>query len=160
VELYLSGNSFYHIPDIGRSKSTIEVLNLERNQVCTVPRSISEMHSLKMLFLHGNCFTEFPNELLCCASLEMLFLQDNKIRIIPSAISDMSKLRCLFLGNNRIEHLPDAVFSMPNLVNLSVENNSITERDERGEALLVYNLAGNPLLSNIATQATARLEPT
>ncbi|WMV53186.1 hypothetical protein MTR67_046571 [Solanum verrucosum] len=94
--------------DIG-SLSSLEWLQLSRNNFEHLPRSISELGALKNLDLsHCKRLTQLPEDIACLSSLEKLFLKGNNFEYLPQSISKLGALEYLnLLDCKRLTQLPE-----------------------------------------------------
>jgi hypothetical protein len=126
---------------------TLEVLDLSDNQLSELPKKISQLKKMKILFFGNNNFTEFPTALKNCASLSMvgfksnkietvpengfppmlrwLILTDNKISKLPKSIGDSHLLQKCALAGNLLEELPDEMANCINLELLRISANRL-----------------------------------
>jgi TonB family protein len=152
-ELSLVDKSITAIPvDIAKFKS-LRFLDLENNQIRTLPAEIgtltklvklfmpmnqlkelpleiSNLKSLRVLGLASNRFENFPLELLTLPKLTGLDLSGNKITTLPAAIGQMRDLQTLFLHDNNISILPEEFYRLTQLKALSLGGNPISEKDK------------------------------
>ena len=126
---------------------TLEVLDLSRNRLDTLPEDFGRLRKLKILFLSENRFTQIPTVLSDCPNLTMigfksnqieafpedalpqntrwLILTDNRIEKLPDSIGKLGKLQKLMLAGNRITHLPDTMQQCKNLELLRLSANRL-----------------------------------
>jgi hypothetical protein len=84
---------------------TLEILDLSRNALTSLPDDLPKLHKLRVLFCSDNPFTHLPEVLGECAQLSMVGFKANRIRTVPGAALPPS-LRWLILTDNQIEELP------------------------------------------------------
>jgi len=85
----LNGNWF-------KFKSLVE-LNLECNQIISIPNEVCEMKTLKSLILTNNQIKEMPENLV---NLELLVLSGNSLESLPESITRLKQLKTLILTDN------------------------------------------------------------
>ncbi|BDD01336.1 hypothetical protein PEPS_36160 (plasmid) [Persicobacter psychrovividus] len=113
-----------------------------------IPEEIKHCKNLKNLDLEYNELTSIPDYVFEIPSLEILGFRGNKISEIPEKISKLQKLRRIYVTNNQLKTLPKSFGKMPNLETISVWGNAISKenlpvemfdiRREKKCALLLY----------------------
>ena len=128
---------------------TLEILDLSRNRLSTLPDDFGRLKKLKILFLSENRFTEIPKVLSDCPALTMigfksnritefredvlppetrwLILTDNRIGTLPDSIGELDKLQKLMLAGNRIVRLPESMRQCRNLELLRLSANQLED---------------------------------
>ena len=108
-------------------KNQLEVLNLNRNKLETLPISIKAYKdSLELLCVSFNCLTEVPSVVYELRHLIHLNMLGNQISKLSADIAKLPRLTHLYLGRNKLQSLPDAFDSLSNLQEVSFENNSLS----------------------------------
>ena len=69
-------------------------LDLNDNQLTTVPAEIGQLTSLKGLGLWHNKLTSVPAEIGQLTSLEWLNLRENQLTRVPDSIRELRAARC------------------------------------------------------------------
>ncbi|XP_067006701.2 toll-like receptor 6 [Anabrus simplex] len=154
VLLNLSYNRITKLdPSLFRDLYTLQILNLEHNQLETIPSdTFSPMNNLHTLVLSYNKITYLdayalnglyvlsllsldnnllqrvhPDAFRNCSFLQDLNLNGNTLTKVPLALKDMRLLRTVDLGENAISDLEDPGFSgMNNLYGLRLIGNQLT----------------------------------
>jgi Leucine-rich repeat (LRR) protein len=96
-KLYLSNNSFEHLPETIGNVTTLQNLNLSgcRN-LRTLPDSLCRNPSLKVLDLSNCCFDSLPESVCEIISLEQLILFGcQELKTLPQNIGNFKQLRVL-----------------------------------------------------------------
>ena len=125
--LKLSGNEFTSIPESIFEIDSLLTLNLNENNISSIPDDITALNNLKKLELSGNQFTLFPDNLGELENLMKLDLGYNNIESLPSDIlSTLTNLGCLNLEHNQISILPETIGQLP-LFALDFSSNLLTE---------------------------------
>jgi hypothetical protein len=128
---------------------TVEILDLSRNALDSLPEWLPQLRSLKVLFLSGNRFREVPSVIGRCHSLRMLgmrgcqieqipedalpsslvwlTLTDNHLRSLPRNIGSAHRLRKLLLAGNHLAELPDSFRALRSLELLRLSANQFEE---------------------------------
>lgn len=133
--------------------TTIETLNLQRNQISSINvDDFDKLPRLGILFLRGNLLTQMPDFLSNLRELWGLDLGENKIAgQIPTNIARNSKFTSLFLDGNLFSGpIPAEIGNLEQLASLSLNNNKLegTIPEALGNcANLVQFRANNNLLT-------------
>nr|WP_253938258.1 leucine-rich repeat domain-containing protein [Hahella sp. HN01] len=149
--LDLKGLNIDTLPDdIFDGLEHVKILYLSENALSSLPKSISEMKSLKRVHLGWNQFEEFPVELFNIGGLKDVYISKNKIirvgeglknikslrRVIishndlkefPHVFTEMSWLKILDLGTNSIDIIPKSISNMSGIIGLSLSDNDLKE---------------------------------
>jgi len=154
VQLNLSYNKISKLdPTFFRDLYTLQILNLQHNQIETIPAetfapmnnlhtlllsynkisyldaySLNGLYVLSLLSLDNNLVESVhPEAFRNCSSLQDLNLNGNALTSVPLALQDMRLLRTVDLGENAISNLSDPGFKgMTNLYGLRLIGNQIT----------------------------------
>lgn len=81
--------------------SRLENLNLDKNQLTTLPPLIGNCTSLSVLSLRDNQIEELPMELGKLENLRVLDLCNNRLSFLPYTVNVLSKLQALWLSENQ-----------------------------------------------------------
>ena len=103
---------------------TLEVLDLGRGSLTTLPDDLGRLQRLRVLFGSGNPFARLPPVLGDCPTLSQLGFRGCGIREVPAEALPRD-LRWLTLTDNRIESLPDALGERTLLQKLMLAGNRI-----------------------------------
>jgi hypothetical protein len=128
---------------------TLEILDLSRNRLTSLPADFGRLKKLRILFCSENLFTAFPEVLADCplldivgfkaniidtvparslnSNLRWLILTDNRIKELPAEIGACSRMQKLMLAGNRLESLPRHLAQCRNLSLLRISANRINE---------------------------------
>ncbi len=87
---------------------TLEILDLSRNRLSSLPDDFGRLAKLKIAFFSDNDFTVVPEVLSQCPELTMVGFKANKISLIPEHCFPKD-LRWLILTNNLIEEIPATI---------------------------------------------------
>jgi hypothetical protein len=124
---------------------SLEVLDLSRNQLRSLPDDFDRLQNLKILFVSNNEFEHLPAVLGRCAQLSMVGFKANRIRVVP-AESLPPLLRWLILTDNQIEQLPGSIGKCDRLQKLMLAGNqlrSLPEEIQNCQNLELVRLAAN-----------------
>ena len=128
---------------------SLEVLDLSRNQLSTLPEDLPRLHRLRVIFLSNNPFETVPEVLAQCPALEMigfksnrithlpenalppqtrwLILTDNHLDTLPASMGSLQRLQKLMLAGNRLQALPPEMAACQNLELIRLAANQLTE---------------------------------
>ncbi|MBD3214815.1 MAG: hypothetical protein GF311_19545 [Candidatus Lokiarchaeota archaeon] len=102
------------------SLNSLEVLDLNRNRIDTIPHPLFQLKSLKMLNLDFNELKELPNELWNFENVTALSLGFNKLSSIPGSIHYLKNLEMLSLEYNNLESLPSSILELKYLKKINL----------------------------------------
>ncbi len=123
-------------------------INLDNNQIITIPDFLENLPELKWLFLSDNRITAIPDSLGNISQLDSLGLANNQIKTIPESFKKLIRLQWINLNGNQISTIPDFFENLICLELLFLRNNQITTiPDSLGKLtqLKSLDLTGNPL---------------
>uniref|UniRef100_A0A0M3IJQ0 Chaoptin n=1 Tax=Ascaris lumbricoides TaxID=6252 RepID=A0A0M3IJQ0_ASCLU len=171
-QLDLSYNKIVHIPagTFTNVAKSMQRLNLEENQLHTLPAALQQLRTLEYLNMNSNKLITLDNNTVnnLKPALAELLLAFNRLTEIPTQVLDgMSKLKHLDLAKNRIRSVNRLAFGKfdgtgTSLVRLNLAGNLIEQITDPGSFLYMSSLAYLDLsynrLSNITDNAFERLE--
>lgn len=108
---------------------SLEILDLSDNNISEIPKDISKLKRLKIIFFARNKFTEFPAVLANCPALTMIGFKSNKIKTVPEQAFP-PLLEWLILTDNKIEKLPESLGKCHLLRKCALAGNLIEELPE------------------------------
>ncbi|MFX1444507.1 MAG: leucine-rich repeat domain-containing protein [Promethearchaeota archaeon] len=114
-EIFLSNpNKFklYLIPEQILSLDSLEILDLNNNNITKIPNSIGGLNNLKYLDLSNNNIEGLPNSIGSLKSLEYLNIRGNYIKELPNSFKELISLKRLMLDDNLIRMLPQFLKSV------------------------------------------------
>ena len=128
----------------------LQVLNLGRNPLSSLPDEIARLKSLKDLWME-DCHLEgpLPNCLLQLVQLESLRVANNQITTIPKMISQLRNLQLLCLDRNLLTELPNELANLSNLHSLFLRHNQLSTLPENlflSLPLQVLHVSSNRLI--------------
>ena len=107
--------------------SKIKELNLSRNSLEVLPKSIYLLSNLCRLDLSENKLKNLPSEIGKLQKLENLCVASNQLTQIPKTIGNLSNLKHLYLNNNQLTKLPETIANINDLILLEIADNNFTE---------------------------------
>ncbi|MDB6074813.1 MAG: protein kinase [Verrucomicrobiaceae bacterium] len=158
---------------------SLEVLNLSKNQLSSLPSDFSLLTKLRILFCSENNFRHLPAVLGECPDLSMigfksnqietieegalpsqlrwLILTDNRIKRLPASIGGCRRLQKLMLSGNQLEQLPEAMSSCMSLELIRLAANRFSSLPQwllELPKLAWLAIAGNPICATLAHTST------
>lgn len=76
---------------------------MHHNRISTLPESLGNLDSLRILRVNNNLLLEFPPSLFKLEALENLDIASNQIQTIPPSLFEFPKLRILSLSDNPLD---------------------------------------------------------
>lgn len=125
VSLKLSEGLSVFPVEIFELSESLEVLDLSRNNLSTLPADFGRLKKLRIFFCSENQFRILPEVLGDCPALEMVGFKSNQIEAIPER-SLNPNLRWLILTDNRIETLPTEIGNCRRMQKLMLAGNRLT----------------------------------
>ncbi|XP_039274110.2 uncharacterized protein LOC120348063 isoform X2 [Styela clava] len=104
----------------------LSVLNLSRNKIPAIPRSITELKNLEDLDLSHNLITEIPQEIGKLQKLSLLHLNFNFILELPEEICDCKHLKIFNVMSNQIAKLPKQLHNLTSLIEFDLSKNKLS----------------------------------
>ncbi len=129
TELSLSNCKLKTLPDSIGNFPSLRVLNLERNQLTSLPDSIGNLSHLDTLCLSENQLIILSDSISNLTSLRKLVLNDNRLRLLPDSIGNLYSLKLLNLERNLLTTLPKSIKNLESLKFLDLEGNNLKNSD-------------------------------
>ena len=103
----------------------MEVLNLCRNEITSLPASLCKLSTLRRLLLNGNKldFEGIPSGIGKLGYLQVFSASHNQLEMIPEGLCRCGSLKKLILNRNRLITLPDAIHLLTDLEVLDLKDN-------------------------------------
>lgn len=106
--LDLSKNKLKVLPkSIGQFKE-LKILNISNNSLETLPGEINNLSKIETLQVNSNLLKELP-PLNNLTFLKRASFEDNQINIFPEFLCELKHLEALDLSKNNITKLPDSI---------------------------------------------------
>mmetsp|Transcript_58894 Transcript_58894/g.139145 ORF Transcript_58894/g.139145 Transcript_58894/m.139145 type:complete len:1121 (-) Transcript_58894:100-3462(-) len=112
----------------------IKSLDLRKNRLWKLPRSLGIMLHLTELFLDNNEIRETPRSMAKLTKLVCLSMNNNDLQTWPAGVDSCTNLTELFMNHNSIEMVPATAASLVSLRQLSVNGNKISDLPQEVEA--------------------------
>mmetsp|Transcript_15813 Transcript_15813/g.31894 ORF Transcript_15813/g.31894 Transcript_15813/m.31894 type:complete len:552 (+) Transcript_15813:26-1681(+) len=154
-KLDLNNNQLHTLPQSIEHLPSLEILFLSENEFEVIPKVIKQLKKLRVISLRGNLITNLSTLNLPTATLEWLILTSNRIQSIDADIKDLKLLKKLMLSHNNISEIPAELPHDLELVRLADNNiRSIPTSVLTLSKLAWISLSGNPFssLQNTSTQ--------
>lgn len=156
TKLDLNNNQLTSLPSSMQSMPSLEILFLSENKFEAIPALIGKLKKLRVLSLRGNVITDLSSVNLPTATLEWLILTNNNIQIVDTSIKDLTFLKKLMLSHNNISVLPSELGDCHNLELVRLADNNIQTVPDSVlilSKLAWISLSGNPFSINTSTKA-------
>ncbi|XP_075995768.1 uncharacterized protein lrrc69 [Genypterus blacodes] len=148
-ELNLGNNALKEVPAVLGHLESLKKLYLFSNQITEVPPGvIGCLLNLVVLNLNHNQIQTLPAEIKSLGKLKHLSLVDNKLQDVPAELGHLSKLCEINLTRNNLAWLPRQLYWCRELGKIYLARNKLTELPEGIGALTklqVLDVAGNEL---------------
>ena len=103
-------------------------MELEANNLMSLPSEIKKLHRLKDLQIHDNSLIALPAFIGNLDSLVSLDIHNNQLTGLPESIGNLNKLEFLNIGNNNITSLSDTLCNLYlNGLDINIECNELDE---------------------------------
>ncbi len=130
LRLDLNRNQLTTIPlEIFQFKNLVE-LNLERNKLDSLPNKFV-FPNLTVLNLSKNRFKDFPEVICENVQLQQLFIGKNKLSAFPGSIGNLSELIILDAWYNTISEIPESILNLKKLTTLDLRGMNYSEDFQR-----------------------------
>ena len=144
ADLDIDGNQLDSLPASVKELTALRWLMAGRNRLATLPREIADMPHLERLSVEGNRLAALPDGIGACRELYMLDASGNMLAALPQGICALTALRVLRLAHNRLAALPPCIDKL----------NRLRVEGQGGEILPALDIADNRLC-NLDTVTTA-----
>ncbi len=127
--LDLSKKSLKTVPEYILQYSNLKELDLSKNQLTELPVFLKELKFLKKINLHGNELTELPSFIFNYDYLVDIDVSSNKISEIPLTNNyyDFSRLEILDIGYNPLKKIPAWIWKLSSIQELFISGLEINE---------------------------------
>ncbi|OJJ13972.1 hypothetical protein BKI52_44695 [marine bacterium AO1-C] len=98
--LYLSDRSTKKIPPELGQLSNFWELSLHNHELAQLSFSFQNLHHLEILNVDNNQLTSVPPDIIKAQKLYTLYLYKNQLKSVPGTFSQLPQLRRLYLQNN------------------------------------------------------------
>lgn len=129
MNLYLLDLKLRTLPNIFNSSlfsERLSILNIDGNQLTTLPAEIGQLKVLKELEVREGKLSTLPKEISQLTALNLLNVKDNQLTEVSAEICKLTSLERLYLGGNRLTTLPAEIGQLTKLVILYVDRNQLT----------------------------------
>eukprot|EP00730_Choanoeca_flexa_P007383 TRINITY_DN12324_c1_g1_i3.p2 TRINITY_DN12324_c1_g1~~TRINITY_DN12324_c1_g1_i3.p2 ORF type:complete len:327 (+),score=29.58 TRINITY_DN12324_c1_g1_i3:2316-3296(+) len=109
-----------------RSLSRLTTLNLNFNQLETLPAEIGNLTSLKEISVDGNRLTELPESISKLSRLQVLSLKGNLLEDVPAGLWELPELVSVNLLDNELGHVPFEMLNSSSLRDVDLSMNAIS----------------------------------
>ena len=124
LKLDLSGRWLTSVPEAVSQLTEVEVLDLSRIPIKTLPQHLCNLQNLKTLKLSWCDLIEIESVIICLTSLEELDLSGNKFATLPQDLSKLKHLKTLRLGDCDFTVVWSAITQLTSLEELDLSGNA------------------------------------
>lgn len=128
--LNLKKQKLTSVPEEIQKFTELIELRLDKNKIEKLPDWLSELTHLEIFSVERNQLAEIPSVILDLKNLRELYLGDNFITIIPIDIDALKNLEWLGLWSNLLRIFPSSLSDMPKLKTLDILYNDMTFSDQ------------------------------
>ncbi|CAL5432923.1 unnamed protein product [Camellia sinensis] len=121
IDLDLEGNNLCTLPDNICNRTYLEYLSILSCNVSHLPSEIGKLLSLKYLNLDGNNLCTLPESFYNLICLERLDMANCNVSHLPSEIWRLQSLEMWHLGKNNLCSLPDSIKDCALLENIELK---------------------------------------
>jgi len=125
TQLNLDFNDLQSLPDTIGKLQRLTALYLNRNQLQSLPATIGNLQTLTRLYLNFNQLQSLPNTIGNLQNLKEFSLNFNQLRSLPATIGNLQNLTRLSLYSNQLQSLPDTIGNLQTLNWLSLDSNQL-----------------------------------
>lgn len=118
THLKLTHKQLRHVPEEIRAMKNLEVLDLSKNHIDTLPSWIGELVALRQLDVSRNNLWKLPDALAQLDSLRVLDANRNPLIELPDAMGFMTHLQQLILWSTGISFLPPTFVMLDGVLQL------------------------------------------
>ena len=108
----------------------LQYLDLSKNKIDSIPKSIDKLDRLVVLDLSVNKIVRPPEELYNLTQLQCLKLGRNRIDYVSFNIQNLQELIYLDLWSNEFIHLPEEIKNLKELRKMDVRMVSISDKEQ------------------------------
>ncbi|XP_058197283.1 disease resistance protein RPV1-like [Rhododendron vialii] len=124
-ELSMKNCNLSCLPNEVGNLISLEILDLSRNNLHTLPDSICNLTRLKKLYLSHCDVSHLPSEIGRLVTLETLILEGNSLVNLPDSICNLTRLKNLNLSLCDMSHLPSEIGRLISLQKLNLGGNNL-----------------------------------
>jgi len=124
--LSLKDNRLGTLPEgFGKGFLKLEKLELQGNNLLSLPCSIGDLKELQILYLQHNALTELPDSIGHLLSLKDLHVNNNRLEQLPDSLGHLLNLENLYLQCNRVKSLPDSFQYLQSIKEIWLHQNDL-----------------------------------
>lgn len=121
-----------NVEDSWEDLQNLEILDLNWNQLSSLPITLENQSKLRRLFLRRNQLTQLPDFIGNLTSLTNLNVSHNALEDLPSSFESLEKLSSLWVNNNKLTNFSVKIGKFSHLRKLVLRNNPLVDSiDER-----------------------------
>eukprot|EP00002_Diphylleia_rotans_P034074 TRINITY_DN7296_c0_g2_i11.p1 TRINITY_DN7296_c0_g2~~TRINITY_DN7296_c0_g2_i11.p1 ORF type:complete len:641 (+),score=121.82 TRINITY_DN7296_c0_g2_i11:54-1976(+) len=123
-DLKLKNQGLQHFPS--NLPSHLVKLFLQTNRISQIPREISRLSRLSVLWLSENQISELPDYVFTLTTLVKLNVERNQIKDLPIEVGEFVQLKELYLCGNGLQSIPPSIQHLTMLQKLYASSNNLT----------------------------------
>eukprot|EP00960_Hanusia_phi_P051265 760685-Hanusia_phi.AAC.5 len=118
------------IPDILMLMQNLHSIILTSNAIRFIKAEVKNLTTLTFLNLDNNDLVTLPDDLTKISNLISLSCNYNQLKALPFTCNKWVRMEKLHATDNKIRHLPEAICEMPNLTDLDLDRNCLLDLPE------------------------------
>ncbi|MCF8278164.1 MAG: leucine-rich repeat domain-containing protein [Flavobacteriales bacterium] len=127
-------------PEVFTAFPNLQWLDLSKNRLTEIPKSVGLLKNLKKLILYKNKIVSLPAEIGELENLQELIINQNELESLPMEIGNLKKLRYLDMWSNNITRLPGSVAEMYALEEIDLRVIVMTQSEQEDIKILLPNV--------------------
>ena len=110
-----------------RSNSTITSVDLSKNKLKKIPRSIKKLKHLRQLDLSDNQLNKIPRFLRKCDNLQEITLNFNQLELSERSVRNLAHIPLILLAGNKLSKLPENIGELTAARKLNFSVNELSD---------------------------------
>ncbi|MHA1913352.1 MAG: leucine-rich repeat domain-containing protein [Promethearchaeota archaeon] len=119
------GNKLKSLPESIGNLTSLRMLYLPQNNLITIPESIGNLTSLRYLNFRSNKLETIPDSIGNLKFLKLFLIDSNHLKSVPESIGNLLSLHELYLSENNLTTLPESISNLSSLEQLWLYQNEL-----------------------------------